>query len=138
MPYIYSVEVKRSIPGTVIINVTETKDKFAVQNNKKYVLLDDNFKVLNSASESRAESTVLITGAKIKSAQNGTVVQFEKSEMQERLSKLAAAIKIYKIDNVTGISSENANANKMVYDNRIVINFKDAADLEARIYHDLA
>lgn len=138
LPYIYSADIKRRIPGAVTIKIVEAKESFAIQNNEKYILLDDNLKVLKKDSESRPEKTVLITNCEIIKAENGSTIEFKDAETGERIKTLSQAVKKYKIENVTAISSKNINENKLVYDNRIVFNFGTLDSLETKVYQGLA
>ena len=47
LPYVYSAKIKRKLPGTVQIQVTDAAPAYAVKNkDKTYTLMDDRFKVL--------------------------------------------------------------------------------------------
>lgn len=138
LPYVYSVQIKRSIPGTVSIKIVEAKESFAIQNNEKYILLDDNLKVLKKDSDSRPEKTVLITNCEVKQSENGSTVVFKDTEAGERIKALSQVVKKYKIENVTAISSKNINENKLVYDNRITFNFGTLDSMETKVYQGLA
>ncbi|MCD7722510.1 MAG: FtsQ-type POTRA domain-containing protein [Clostridiales bacterium] len=139
LPWAYSVKVERSLPGEVKITVTDATAAYAIKNeDKTYIVLDDNFKVLETASEKRPSATVLIACDTVAKADAGYKIEFENDEISQALSSLAAAIKSTSFTEATKIKSNGAGDNYIVYDSRITFKLGSVDDLEEKIYRGLA
>lgn len=139
LPYIYTAEIKRELPSTVKITVTDAVPAFSIQKGEEsFILLDDNFKVLeNSASESPAD-TVTITNVKVADANNGYEIGFENAQISDCLAKLAKGIKDVSMIEATAMYSNGMNDNYIVYENRIIFKLGSCDDLENKLYRGLA
>ncbi len=139
LPYIYNAEIKRKLPSTIIVNITETPKVYAIKNkNKTYTLVDDNFKVLEANSDKRPNGSVLIKKAALSSAIAGKEAEFTNNKIKENLSELIGAVKTYKVEKITQLYSVDINNNYLVYDGRITIKLGSTDDIENKIYSSLA
>ncbi len=135
LPYIYSVEIERKLPSTVVVKITETLQVYYVVNeDKSYAYLDDTFKVLEPHGSAIPEGSIEIKKAKLKNAVSGKTAEFEKDKTVDNLKKLAGMIKELELDKITAIYSEDINNNYMVYDKRITYKLGTVDDLERKIY----
>lgn len=81
LPYIGDVQVKLALPNKLIITVYETSVKCAVDNKSEYVLLDENAKVLGTASSiEEIKSNAVLEGGKPLESEEPAVETDEKSE----------------------------------------------------------
>lgn len=137
LPYIYHAEIKRSIPNTIEIKITDAKPSYYIKNDDKtYILLDDNFKVLDlDAKEAKG---IAITKAKIKSAEEGSKIVFKDEKAAKSLESIAEVIKTNNFTEITGIYSNNISDNYVVYDKRITFKLGTAQDAENKIYQGIA
>lgn len=63
LPYVQSVQIKRRLPGTVVITVTEGKAAASVRSEyDEYWLIDDKGKLMEQVNEDRAASVTQISG----------------------------------------------------------------------------
>lgn len=139
LPYVYDVKIKRQLANTVNIEIVDAKAEYSIKTeDKKYILLDDNFKVLNNASTENAENTVNIINSKISNAENGSKIEFEDENVSDCLSKISKAIKDIQMTEATAISSNGKNDNSIVYDGRITFVLGSCEKLENKIYKGLA
>lgn len=139
LPYIYDVKITRKLPATVQLEITDAKVEYVIDNeNETFILLDDNFKVLDNTAVSGAESAVLIKDSVITSAEKGVPISFEDEAVSECLSKISAAIKATGMTQATSISSADAKNNYIVYDGRITFALGSCDDIENKIYKGLA
>lgn len=139
LPYIYDAQIKRVLPKTVRLTVTDAQTSFIIKNeDETYILLDDNFKVLEAASEEVPSASVLITDAVITSAKPGYGIEFENQETAERLSMLSSSVKAAGMTQATSISSIDVNNNYIVYDGRITFELGPCEDLDNKINRGLA
>lgn len=137
LPYVYSVQVKRKIPGTVELTIKDATAAYSIKNeDKTYILLDDNFKVLeNSAKKSTG---TIISKSKILKAEPGMIIEFENEDIASCLKQLAECIKANNFKEITAIYSNSINDNYVVYDGRITFKLGDCQELEKKIYQGLA
>lgn len=137
LPYIYNAEIRRKLPNTIEINVTEAKASYSIRNkDKTYILLDDRFKVLETAAEKAGG--VRISKADIKSAVPGHKIEFSDKNTGACLEQLAAVVKTNEFTEITSIYSNNLSDNYVIYDGRIKFKLGNCDDLENKIYRGLA
>lgn len=56
LPYVYKAEIKRKLPDTIEIKVTDAKVAYSLLcEDNTYILLDNNFKVLEKAHKWQRE-----------------------------------------------------------------------------------
>ena len=139
LPYIYQAEIKRKLPSTIEVNITETPTVFAILNeDETYTLVDDNFKVLYTSAETSPQDAVIITNAAITAAVVGTRMELGDEKVMENLLTLADAINRLELDKITSISSIDINNNYMIYENRITYKLGTLDNLDNKIYSALA
>lgn len=136
LPYIYNAEITRKLPYTIQIKVTEATPAYSIRNkDKTYILLDDNFKVLeNKAKKAKGIS---ISKAEIKSADLGRVITFKNADVGKCLSQLSQVVNDNGFDEITSIYCNNISDNYVVYDKRIEFKLGTCDDLENKIYQGL-
>lgn len=135
LPYIYNAEITRKLPYTIQIKITEATPKYSIKQDKTYILLNDNFKVLENNAE-KAQG-ILISKAEISSAQPGSEIVFKDSDIGECLKQLAAVVNDNDFSEITSIYSNSIRDNYVVYENRIVFKLGTCDNLENKIYQGL-
>ncbi len=138
LPYIYSVEIKRKLPSTVVVRITETPQVYYVVNeDKSYAYLDDNFKVLEPHGSAIPEGSIEIKKAKLKLSVVGKTAEFTNGKITDNLKKLAKSVDALALDKITAIYSEDINNNYIIYDKRITFKLGTTDNLEKKIYSAL-
>lgn len=130
LPYVKSVEVKRTIPSGVVLEVTETTPKYSVKNKKKYVLMDENGKVLET--NGKKGKTVLLTGIEFEEFVPG----MKAKAVTEENYALAMEIVSYGENSglsFTKINVKNVNQMTAIYKGKIRLEFGSGADLETKM-----
>lgn len=135
LPYIYNAEITRKLPYTIQIKITEATPQYSIKQDKTYILLDDNFKVLENNAE--IAQGILISKAEISSAQPGSEIVFKDSDIGECLKQLAAVVNDNDFSEITSIYSNSIRDNYVVYENRIVFKLGTCDNLENKIYQGL-
>lgn len=135
LPYIYNAEITRKLPYTIQIKITEATPQYSIKQDKTYILLDDNFKVLENNAE-KAQG-ILISKAEISSAKPGSEIVFKDSEIGECLKQLAAVVNDNDFTEITSIYSNSIRDNYVVYENRIAFKLGTCDNLENKIYQGL-
>lgn len=137
LPYIYTAEIKRKLPSTIELVITESEPSYYIKNkDKTFILLDDNFKVLETEAEKG--SGIAVKKAKVTEAFPGRHISFENKDTAECLKKLSQAVKDNDFDEITAVYSNSISDNYVVYDNRIEFKLGNCDNLEQKIYQGLA
>lgn len=135
LPYIYSVEISRKLPSTVVIKVTQANRLFAVKNSDKtYTVLDDNLKVLEKSSRKCPSGAIRIKKATLKSAVTGEKAEFSQKHTNKCIPAMIDVIKDMRLDEATGIYSDGSDSNYVVYDSRITIKLGAVSGMEDKLY----
>lgn len=136
LPYIYNAEITRELPYTIEIKITEATPAYSIKNkDKTFILLDDNFKVLeNKAKKAKGIS---ISKADIENAVPGRTIAFKNKDIGKCLTQLSQVVKENKFDEITSIYSNNISDNYVVYDKRIEFRLGTCDELENKIYQGL-
>ncbi len=137
LPYIYNVQIKRKLPATIQIKITEAEVSYSVKSDDKtYILLDDNFKVLELGAQ-KAQG-IKISKANVKKAVAGYKIEFANEDVGDCLQQLAQVVEENDFTEITSIYSNNVSDNYVVYDGRIKFKLGTCEDLESKIYRALA
>lgn len=106
--YIESVNIKRKLPGTVIISVKERTVKYQINLINSYVYIDKNGYILENSSEKK--DVPVIVGLSIKEDEmlNEKRLKTEDLEILNDIIKIIDSAKTINIDNlITEINTEN-------------------------------
>ncbi len=137
LPYIYNVDVKRKIPSSIELNVTECEPSFCIKNkDKSFILLDNNLKVLEDKAKNK--KGIQIKNTNISKAVPGQIIEFDDEHTKECLLKLADTVIDNNISEITSIYSKSLTDNYVTYDGRIDFKLGNCDDLENKIYQALA
>lgn len=92
LPYVYKAEIKRKLPDTIEIIITDAKPSYSLLcDDNTYILLDDNFKVLEKGAQ--MATGIVINKTDIKSAVAGHKIEFKNSDVGTCLARLAKVLK---------------------------------------------
>ncbi len=131
LPYIGSVEIKKQLPDKVVIIPKETKAVYCIKYNKKYVLLNSEYKVLEIVKKQKKNLTE-IKGLKINSCKAGHAAEFKNQDDFGTVKKLLKLVKKsnYPINKVDISSKFDI---MLTLDNRFQIALGDTEDLTEKI-----
>lgn len=139
LPYVYDVKIKKQLSSTINIEITDAKAEYSIQKeDKTFILLDDNFKVLDNAATENVDGTINIINSEITNAENGSKIVFKDENISDCLSKMSAVIKDINMTEATAISSSSINTNYIVYEGRITFSLGNCDNLESKVYKGLA
>ena len=139
LPYIYDAKIRRKIPSTINIEITETPVIYAIVNeDESYTLVDDTYKVLETGASEKPDGAIVIQNAPITAAVVGSTVEFGDEKIAENLKTLSEAVSRLKLDKITAIYSNDINNNFMVYENRITFKLGTLENLDDKIYSALS
>ena len=139
LPYIYNAEIKRKLPSTIIVNIEETPQVYAIkEKDKTYTLLDDNFKVVEKGVKKKPKKAILIKKSALASSVIGKEAEFTNKKTSESLRLMIDEMKKLELKKVTELYSADINNNYYVYASRITIKLGSTDDIEEKIYSALA
>lgn len=110
LTYIGELKVKKQFPDKVLLIANETSEKYCVKTKTKYLILDENYKVLKESKKVN-KKIAGINGVKLQNDQIGTAAEFKENEQQETLLKIVKQLE--------------KGGDKLNY-----INFKSSGDIE--------
>ncbi len=92
LPYIGAVELKKELPDKVTLIARETKAAYCLKYNKKYVILDSEFKVLETASKKKSKLTYL-KGLKLSGCEIGKFAEFKSETAFSNVKQILKMVK---------------------------------------------
>ncbi len=133
LPYIKSATIKRELPDTIVIEVEETKAVACIKNNKTYVVIDSNGKVLEKAATQLKEKLPVIKNVTTKTVEEGSIIELDNKKRNDTLPQLLSAIEKAELDSLTEIDLKNVNDIKIKYDNRIILKIGNLTNIEKKL-----
>lgn len=136
-PFVESVEMKRVIPSTVVIDVTEEKGTFVCDLFGEKTILSNTLKVLKTGcpEDIAAEGGYInIILPKVRKAFSGENVELEDQRELRSIEKVISAFEESELfDRVTEMNFENIYDIKIVLSDRLTLVLGDCSDLELKI-----
>ncbi|MCI8360841.1 MAG: FtsQ-type POTRA domain-containing protein [Clostridiales bacterium] len=136
LPYIGKVTVSRRLPGTLVIQVAESAPTRALEREEGYLLLNEENKVVDEAADKPA-GLLLIRGMETEPYEKGRVIAFSNTQQEELLDSLLERLQRQSLP-VTLLDLSDIVQIRFVLDNRILIKFGAATDLDKKLGHMLA
>lgn len=121
LPYVESVEIKRSPTGKVTFTITAAKAKLAIDRGNSYILLSTSCKVLEENVQAINEDATLVTASELVSATPGVSAEFENENDAQTIAKIADIIEKNEILNINGIDITDYTDIKLAYNQRITL-----------------
>lgn len=134
-PYLDTVKLRRKLPSTLQIEVTDRTAALSIEQNGKYLILDVSGKVLEK-TKSAAKGTAKVTGVPMKGLHVGDTVD------EDKYGKAASVMKLLELTDQYGmkkhiktIDVEKAYDVRVTYDKRytILLGALEESNLEHKI-----
>lgn len=139
LPYIYSVDIKRKLPSTVEVNITQAERLYYIENNEGlYTYIDDNFKTVDVNVSEPTQNGIEIKKIAVSQSVLGQKVEFTDENIADNVKELMKVVNNLKLDEVTAIYSEGNLSNYLVYENRIIIKIGEINNAENKVYSALS
>lgn len=132
MPYLETVRIKRKIPSTVNIEVTEAQAAGCIAYQNQYVIISGSGKVLELA-QAPLEGVPVIKGAAIKEAELSEEIVLEDETVLTLISDIETARAAAGLASVTELDLANPVSPTITYDGRIIIKLGMPTDLEYKL-----
>lgn len=137
LPYVDNVKISRKISsGNLVLKINETKDKYMIIGNKKYICIDDNNKVLSVKKKKLKAGQYKLNGFENKDEVNTSNTYSPGGTDKKRFEKARQLIKVLEtngLKNANVIELENLNDIIIVYDSRINIYIGEAEKPESKL-----
>lgn len=133
MPYIKSVNVKRSFPSKVVIEVTESHEAGYFEHGGGYILIDEDGKVLDSMTKP-PQGCMKIVGCEIEENLIGEKIKIDSDEKFDIILMYIGEFEQTDFyDKVDMLDVSNTVDIKFGYDNRLTVYCGDLKDLDRKI-----
>lgn len=120
LPYIGNAQVRRKYPSTLRIIVEDTSAAFAIDAAGGYILLNEEFKVLET-SDKVPSGCAKVIGIPVQSADSGATVKFTDEGYKSRIETIKSAFYDAEISGITKIDISNIANIKVTVDGRFTL-----------------
>ena len=123
LPYIQSAKVEYKLPDTLVIKVTQTKEKYLIVGKGSYLCLSEEGKVLSLKKKKVKEGQFRLEGFDWQEAVEGTIYQPEGDNVRrfENAKKLAALLEANELSGANTLQLATATPAVIQYEGRINI-----------------
>jgi cell division protein FtsQ len=136
MPYIYSVEIERRIPDTIVIKVNESEAVAYITADGKSWLIDEHCKILSEMDGANRGNYIRVTGITPVEPEIGSVIQVEQ-EQQTMLDSLINILKAISnadiVSKVSNLDVSNISSATFKYDSRFDVDFGSGVNADYKI-----
>lgn len=131
-PYITGVTFKHKLPGTLVIAVKESPASLCFESGGKFVMTDDNRKVLE-ISDSPVPTAALVTGASLKDPVVSEIAEYEKAETGKYADELIRELHSAKLNKITALDVSDSISLTAVYEGRLTLEFGQAENISYKV-----
>lgn len=129
-PYIESVQIKKHIPSTVEIVITEAETAFSIEREDgSYLYVSHAGKVLEIAA-SPAQDSAVVLGCTPANEKPSEQVEFREETAGKLFGQISGQLQENKLEGITEIDLRNQYDITMTYDGRIIFRFGNTNDME--------
>ena len=134
LPYIKDVTIRRKLPSTMNITVSECSIAAYINNNDTYLYLDETGKVLETSKIPPSTPCPILVGVTVNEAEVNEPISFKDTEQFNVYSELFKVINTSKFkDKLTVISLEKTDDIRFVINNAIEVILGDTENLDYKI-----
>ena len=144
LPYVKKATLKRSLPSTLSISVTQASEKYTIYSGKSgnYLILSETFKILGVSHEAK-EGLTVIKGALPEETEAGKQLRFVKAAKKDEpavndkilstLEEVAYALVASGIEDVTRIDITSVSDIKVLYQDRLILEIGSVSDADGKL-----
>lgn len=136
LPYIETVHISKKLPDTLLIDVTECKTTFALNEKGTVWLMSDTGKIVGSGTPEETEGQPVIDGCELLAPSVGSEMALATERQTQRdslLALLAALSAADSVDQVDAIHLDSATEIVMDYAGRFAVKMPYSADYDKMI-----
>lgn len=135
-PYIESVEIKKKIPSTIEVVITETKTAYSVECEAGYLYVNYAGKVMEVAEEPAPNSAV-VRGTTPTATGPSQMIGFEEEEVTIVFEEIISQLQEKDVAGITSIDMTNRYDVTMTYDDRILFKFGNTNGMQSKMAYGL-
>ena len=135
-PYIESVEIKKKIPSTIEVVITETTTAYSIESDIGYLYVSHDGKVLEVAQEPAPNSAV-VKGTTPTADGPSQMIGFEEEEAALVFEQIASQLEEKDVAGITSIDMTNRYDVTMTYDERILFKFGNTTGMQSKMAYGL-
>ncbi len=133
LPYAGKAVITRKLPGTLIIEITDTAALAALDSENGYILIDENGKVLSANAAELSDDIAYVKGLTPSKAVLCETLAFADPASGDALLALLKAVKNAGLTAVTEIDLKKLSAVTLLYDDRITLKAGTMTDIEQKM-----
>lgn len=134
LPFVDDITIEKNLDGSIVIKVKDAKEVFVYTSGGKYYSTDKTGRVLK-AYDDLPENILHIVG-EINLSDDGSYVMIEDTKKQEVINTVSAKIEGF-ILTANELDIANTYEIKMLFDNRLTVNFGDVSFFDEKLAHFL-
>ena len=132
LPYIEDVQVRRSIPSKIVIEVTEGSPAGTVEFSGRFIVISRLGKVLEE-TDAPVQGLPLIRGLELTSAEPSQQAVYKDEDTRKILEDITNAIGEAGLDKISEIDLTKRTSPRLLYDGRIRIMLGQPSDLNLKL-----
>ena len=134
LPYVFNLEIGKSLSGKVVFTVTDNKAAMYIQVKGGYAVTDANGKVLEITNGKPKKNGLCLLKLKNEIKTDiGSLIEFSDEKEKKLYDNIRAAINEAKIANITGIDITDYQNIYLEYQNRYRLYIGDSTDLSYKL-----
>ncbi len=135
-PYIEKVEIKKRLPSTVEVTITETKTAYSIESQMGYLYVNHSGKVLEVAQIPCTGSAV-VRGTTPTATGPSQIIGFEDEEDAMVFGEIIGQLREKDVAGVTDIDMRNRYDVTMTYNGRIRFKFGNTASMQSKMAYGI-
>lgn len=135
-PYIEKVEIKKRLPSTVEVHITETKTAYSIESSLGYLYVNHLGKVLEVAQIPCVDSAV-VRGTNPTATGPSQMIGFEDEEDEMVFGEIINQLRDKDVAGVTDIDMRNRYDITMTYNGRILFKFGNTASMKSKMAYGI-
>lgn len=134
LPYAERVTIKKDLPNTIILNVTDAVPAAFIQSGEGYWLMDKSCKLLENVPSDKISGLISVTGVTLSEPETGKTVVIADSVKQSTFTQLMAElVSRDMLKSVTKIDITNPGDTKFFYLGRFNIKLGSGEDIKGKL-----
>jgi len=131
IPYVASAKIKKKLPGTIQIEITESRVFGFVPLNEGYIYIDENCKMLEYNTNAPDAAVPLISGTGVQSFEGGKLLQTDDEDKIKMITEaIRAAYSNFALESFTSIDVTDTGQLTIFYGYNLEAFFGSTVDID--------
>jgi cell division protein FtsQ len=134
LPYVEKVTIKKDLPNTIILNVTDAAPAAYIQSGDGYWLMDKSLKLLENTSAENIANLISVLGVTLNKPEAGKTAELSDSVKQSAFTQLMSElVSRDMLKSVTKIDITSSGDIKFFYLNRFTVKLGSGEDIKTKL-----